>query len=904
MELPRRSHKSQAAAGGGRGPITKAANTTPRTTQVAAGKRPAKEDSSTPMPAKRSCPQARPARAQSGGKAKQVTTTSKVVELSGRCGGGKNLETSLERDLESVIDGRSELEQDDGENDEGDDGSGSEGGLSDALSEGLERLLWSEDEEDAEDKGSAKSRQPEAGTLALRLVPVSDSEALLSAGQGLADALAALSCLPLPLCGLDGKWGESAGSSAEAGQEALQVSLVPLPSAPVVAYGRSRRRFEAMPIGFGTGPELLALPPPAPLTALPPLSVLMEAGRAALRATSQPLLRRVPAPTEWLYPARLYPVAAWDWDNDVDGADGPPRQGQPGFRRYAQRALERFRSCGAEARALADESGAPLQPYQLRVSFLLHPMSPLSRLLVVHATGAGKTRTVLSAADSFYRSGKATCLFFPEEAVKDNFYQELLKFPGAWRDFFCASEDVPDWRNRRHRCWTSDEIAEFPTSQVEACLGLERKVRLGEISPTFLEEWAWSHPDVPAPLAPLRAFKYTAAGGSKGGWRRNGAFDVTRMDTVFRFGFDGQNPMSNKNLVFDEVHNLLALPKWRGNYWKEPLRRLRKAVRDSQGSTLVFLTGSPVQTDVEDGHRLLRVLKGTENATVGNEGWLDMHLERSLEHFPKVFPAGVPDVPLSPELEAELILPVEMPEEMVAKYREVEAQGGDSARLRDCCNLAVHHSWALRPQKRGLVLEDAEKHAAKLHEVAKAVWALGEKALAAVSRRGGLQVLKELLRLYAPDEHVQIAVFSGNSSAVISRGAETDEMVSPSEALRRFNDPRHAEVRVLLLDTAFGREGLSAIGVGQLHLVDVPGSWAEYKQTVGRAIRFGDAKPIGLRSVRVNLWAARFADEEAGASADEELLAQLRRQGAVLHTAEQELAAFCITAQEPATGLR
>lgn len=30
-----------------------------------------------------------------------------------------------------------------------------------------------------------------------------------------------------------------------------------------------------------------------------------------------------------------------------------------------------------------------------------------------------------------------------------------------------------------------------------------------------------------------------------------------------------------------------------------------------------------------------------------------------------------------------------------------------------------------------------------------------------------------------------------------------------------------------------------------------------YKQTVGRAIRFGDAKPIGLRSVRVNLWAAR-----------------------------------------------
>ena len=89
-----------------------------------------------------------------------------------------------------------------------------------------------------------------------------------------------------------------------------------------------------------------------------------------------------------------------------------------------------------------------------------------------------------------------------------------------------------------------------------------------------------------------------------------------RIQLRFRFGFDGQNPMSNKNLVFDEVHNLLALPRlWQlivsvaeqvegkllegqlhhmQSYWmkrhvKEPLRRLRKAVADSRGSTLVRL---------------------------------------------------------------------------------------------------------------------------------------------------------------------------------------------------------------------------------------------------------------------------------------------------------------------------
>ena len=34
----------------------------------------------------------------------------------------------------------------------------------------------------------------------------------------------------------------------------------------------------------------------------------------------------------------------------------------------------------------------------------------------------------------------------------------------------------------------------------------------------------------------------------------------------------------------------------------------------------------------------------------------------------------------------------------------------------------------------------AEQHALKLHAVAKAVWKSSEKAMAAVSRRGGLQV--------------------------------------------------------------------------------------------------------------------------------------------------------------------
>lgn len=773
--------------------------------------------------------------------------------------------------------------------DEGDDGTASESALSDALSEGLERILWSEEEEEQDEFSGqlAGSLDFLAAGLLVPAEPIT-AEAVGRASAELGAALDALKS-----CGSPSRDSLCNDELTTVDNSSL---VLEMPPAPVLAYGRLRRRtsmedvpaltWPTSPLVSKGMPELLALPAPAPLTALPPLSALLEACRASMKAAQQFVqpFKAVPAPQFWLYPSRLYPASAWDWD----GTGEPPRQGQPGFREYVHTALQRFRTSGEEE-ALKDTEALPLQQYQLRVAFLMHPLSPISRLLVVHATGSGKTRSVLSLADSFYRSGKATCLFFPEEAVKENFYQELLKFPGAWRDFFCASEGVPNWRDRRHRCWNFQEVASFSPSQVEMCLGLERKVRLGEISGTFLEEWSRLNPDVPPPLAPLRAFKYTTAGGSRGGWKRNAAFDASRMDTVFRFGFDGINPMSNKNLVFDEVHNLLALPKWRGTYWREPLRRLRKAVRDCRGSSLVFLTGSPVQTDAEDGHRLLRVLKGVEHASMGDEGWLDMHMERSLDHFPRVYPDGVPDKPFSPELESELVIPVDMPKEMVVKYKEVEGQGADAARLRDCCNLAIHHSWALRAQKRDLVLEAPEAYAAKLHEVARAIWDSGEKALAAVSRRGGLQVLKELLRRYAPDDHVQIAVFSGHSSAVVTRNLDSDVMVAPAEALRRFNDPNQAEVRVLLLDTAFGREGVSALGVGQLHLVDVPGSWAEYKQTIGRAIRFGDVKPGKKRSLRVNLWASRM-DDEGRLSADEALLAQLRNQGKQLYLAERKLA--------------
>ena len=50
-------------------------------------------------------------------------------------------------------------------------------------------------------------------------------------------------------------------------------------------------------------------------------------------------------------------------------------------------------------------AGAPrLQPYQETVSFLARPTAYGSaRLLVVHATGSGKTATMIRIADNFFK---------------------------------------------------------------------------------------------------------------------------------------------------------------------------------------------------------------------------------------------------------------------------------------------------------------------------------------------------------------------------------------------------------------------------------------------------------------------------------------------------------------------
>merc|ERR550514_616951 len=112
-----------------------------------------------------------------------------------------------------------------------------------------------------------------------------------------------------------------------------------------------------------------------------------------------------------------------------------------------------------------DAACPPMQPHQESVGFLLHPQSPVTRLLVDHPTGSGKTREIIKILDNYFYDPRPKVPIFPKEPVCRNFYFELLRWPSRYRDFYCCVEprdalraaglqDWEDWKKKRYDFWS------------------------------------------------------------------------------------------------------------------------------------------------------------------------------------------------------------------------------------------------------------------------------------------------------------------------------------------------------------------------------------------------------------------------------------------------------------------
>ena len=157
----------------------------------------------------------------------------------------------------------------------------------------------------------------------------------------------------------------------------------------------------------------------------------------------------------------------------------------------------------------------------------------------------------------------------------------------------------------------------------------------------MLRYWANTGDDiVHLPAAPLRIYRFTSAGGR--------AAEICPdsgqpRGCVFKVGFTGGNPYDGKVVLMDEGHHLVRP----SSLYETQLSNLRKLVRSAQHSVFVCLTGSMADS-ASDAGDLLKVVKGSGNEGLTDEGFLSSHRRRGAS-FPTQKPAACADGVLSEE---------------------------------------------------------------------------------------------------------------------------------------------------------------------------------------------------------------------------------------------------------------
>mmetsp|Transcript_60600 Transcript_60600/g.107585 ORF Transcript_60600/g.107585 Transcript_60600/m.107585 type:complete len:1815 (-) Transcript_60600:188-5632(-) len=543
----------------------------------------------------------------------------------------------------------------------------------------------------------------------------------------------------------------------------------------------------------------------------------------------------------------LYPAKAWE---KVDPKVLP---GCQGFNERATKVMHQLGVALTPLQSTFDKEATcpPLQPHQESVAFLLHPRSPITRLLIDHPTGSGKTREMIRTLDNYFFDPRPKIPIFPKDHVCRNFYAELLRWPNRYRNYFCCErpEDalivsgVPDWRERRFHMWDLSNFAEPEVRRLCYCIRdvLEMKGMFYRGMVRRSCKLAFNKKAPPGeymPRAPLRALGYTSAGGAF-----SNIVSGRPQSSLMKIGYvqGSDNVYTNKVVLMDEVHNLLMTQTQYG----AQLAHLRELLYGANNLVLAGFTGTPILNNPKEGQTLLQIIKGFK-APKGNEGFLSSFPMRPQPLFPVSLPLGIPDGVLTEQLKTQLIKEVEIHGETLKIYEWKRRSGYEGRRLRAYCNCSTYHG-SFHEGRSGTkirVLSFPEDCCPKLLAIALEVASKPEKAVIMTSRMSGYIVMLELMKF-------------------IAMRHETPFWVATMDELAEFNhvsNIRGEVYRVLVADAAQCSEGISFLAVRRTFISDVPASPSHFLQQCGRAIRMYGHRglPQEEQTVITQLYVAKF----------------------------------------------
>lgn len=156
---------------------------------------------------------------------------------------------------------------------------------------------------------------------------------------------------------------------------------------------------------------------------------------------------------------------------------------------------------------------------------------------------------------------------------------------------------------------TLSKVLQGLVKRVREALEMKQTFRSGRFLGKALQDWPkeewW-------PGAPLRAYRFTSAGGRAASLGEDGR----PLSAIFKIKFDGQNVYTNKVVALDEGHHLTRPHP----QYDSQLAHLRDDLYNAHGTVLACFTGTIAGDKKDDARKLLDSIKGFDNKGKNDEG--------------------------------------------------------------------------------------------------------------------------------------------------------------------------------------------------------------------------------------------------------------------------------------------
>jgi superfamily II DNA or RNA helicase len=486
------------------------------------------------------------------------------------------------------------------------------------------------------------------------------------------------------------------------------------------------------------------------------------------------------------------------------------KPGDPGFNAYALQQMKKEKL----GKNLQLNCNGNWFAYQDTASYCLHPKTTIDRLLVIHRTGTGKTRTMVKILNSYFSDPRPKIAIFPTQETTNNFYKTIMSFPNRYSEF--VIRQFPNVMK------SLDSNSASAVRKIQDILAMKGKLSNFKKNP--LDQ-----------TAPLRAYRYSVAGGSSifGRDKPN--------DPIFKFNFKGKgHEYSNKIIVMDEVHNMI-IPSPELAKYKSKLMNLRSALYKAENSIIGGFTATPVVGNMESGKELLKVIKGAANQNRNNEGFISYFYDTPSSVYPKITLKDIM-VKIPGQAEYDKIKKHSKPKNnyeayirayKYAPHRDDLSKNNQKVIFSLCnyINMGIYYTQVSR--RRSELIKDLPLWATKMHKIIQHIEQHKKKSLILIHRRAGFRGLVEAFK------SVSKAGMYPNCKIKFCFSSAYDSK-KDQNLITEFSKPdnlKGSKIMIFIADSSQFGEGVSFFGVRHLYLFNPPFYYSEYLQLAGRVLR-------------------------------------------------------------------